>query len=459
MTAAGSRVRAGASLAGIGTLLVASLLLTVLHVSGARIPARAAIPTTPDLTAAQLASPAGANWLTNGGSVSNDRYSSLGQVRAGNAAHLRGVWMTRLRGSGDGPQYSGESQPLEDDGVIYISTGADDVFAVSVATGRILWQYRAHIDPRVSPFVCCGWDNRGVAIGDGLVFLGRLDDQVVALDQDTGRVVWHTRLANWRTGPTITAAPLFMDGRIYIGIVGAEYGVRSFLTALDARTGRTIWRFYTTPAPHAPGGNTWPRNGSYRHGGASIWSTPAYDPRTGILYFSTGNAGPDFYGGGRRGKNLFTSSIVAVHASTGRLAGWFQEVHHDIWDYDVPSPVVLFTARVRGRSVRGIAHPTKMGWLFLVGRADRHGRARSLQPLYHSVREEPVPQNAAQRSWPTQPIPRHCCAFTPHGPVPARVVRYFLRSRTPAMKLVPYRVSRRMYAPTALDTMTIYAPD
>src|SRR5919206_194860 len=156
-----------------------------------------------------------------------------------------------------GRRFSGEATPIEYGGVIYTTTGADDVFAISVDTGKILWTYHPGFDQKI-PTLCCAWNNRGVAIGQGMVYLGQLDGKLVALDQRTGAVVWQDQLGDPDRGETITMAPLYYDGRVYIGMSGGEYGVRGRLTALDAATGDEDWRFWTIPGPGQPGHDTWP---------------------------------------------------------------------------------------------------------------------------------------------------------------------------------------------------------
>ena len=168
------------------------------------------------------------DWPTVGGNLMNERYSPLDQIDTSNVSQLKGVWRTHLDGSGVAAKYSAESQPVVYKGVIYVTTGEDDAFAVSVATGKILWTYTSGISQKITT-VCCGWLNRGVAIGDGRVYLGQLDGKVVALDQQTGKVLWTKQLVKWQLGQTITAAPIYVDGKIYIGVVGAEYGTRSFI--------------------------------------------------------------------------------------------------------------------------------------------------------------------------------------------------------------------------------------
>ena len=302
------------------------------------VPAQTAIVPAPAFSAAELAALPTTGWFTNGGSLSNQRFSPLRQVTAENVADLQAVWRTRLGGSGMGAQYSGEAQPLVHKGTLFVVTGADDVFAIDVATGEILWRYEAHLDPGIS-VICCGWTSRGVALGDGQVYVGQLDGKMVALDQQTGAVRWSVQAERWQEGLSITSAPLYYEGLVVTGLAGAEYGVRGRVKAYDADDGSLVWTFYTVPGPGETGHETWPQdNDVWQHGGASVWQTPAVDPDLGLLYFSTGNPGPDFNGGVRAGDNLFATSIVALDAGTGEYRWHFQQVHHDIWDYDAPSP-------------------------------------------------------------------------------------------------------------------------
>jgi quinohemoprotein ethanol dehydrogenase len=401
------------------------------------------IRAAPSFSADDLSALPTEDWPTVGGSLRNERYSPLTQIDTSNVDQLKGVWRTHLDGSGVAAKYSAESQPVVYKGVIYITTGEDDVFAVSVATGKVLWKRTSGISQKIST-VCCGWLNRGVAIGDGRVYLGQLDGKVVALDQQTGDELWSRQLVKWQLGQTITAAPIFVDGKIYIGVVGAEYGTRSFLEAMDAATGKQAWRWYTTPAPNEPGGESWPSGSKeYLRGGATIWQAPAVDPKLGLVYFSTGNAGSDWFGGDRPGKNLYAASIVALDLSTGKLKWYFQQVHHDIWDFDSASPVVLFDAGGH----EGIAQASKTGWLYMLDRATG-------KPLY-GITEQPVPQNAAQKSWPTQPIPANG-EFAPHGSVPAKDVARVKKEATGPLAKVPVVVAQKSFTPPPPGKLLIY---
>ena len=183
-----------------------------------------------------LQSPVASDWVTNGGNLTNQRYSTLKQIDTANVDQLKGAWMTRLKRSGFGVRYSAEATPLVKDGIMYMVTGNDDVFALNAKTGEILWERWSGIDQQIST-VCCGWDNRGLATGEGLLFLGQLDANVVALDIKTGKEVWRAPIEDWHNGYGITSAPLYYDGIVYSGITGGEFGVRGRLTALDAATG------------------------------------------------------------------------------------------------------------------------------------------------------------------------------------------------------------------------------
>ena len=373
--------------------------------------AKALIHPAPKFSTGDLAATASDDWLTNGGSLWNQRYSSLDEINASNVSQLKGVWLRHLRKSCDAAKYSGESQPLEYQGVIYVPTGQDDVFAVNADNGEILWEYQAHLDQTIS-VVCCGWESRGVAIGDGRIYIGQLDGKLVALDQQTGQVAWSTPVARWQDGYSITAAPLYVNGMVITGVSGGEFGTRGSLTAYDATTGKQLWRFYTIPGPGETGHGTWPQTGNaWKAGGAPIWQTPSVDPKLGLLYFTTGNAGPDNNGSQRAGKNLFTASMVALDLMTGKLKWWYQMVHHDIWDYDAPSPTVLFDASVNGKGVHGIGEASKTGWLYLLDR-------ETGKPLFPTP-ETAVPQNAQQKTWPTQPIPPYA-PVVPHAPSQAQ---------------------------------------
>jgi alcohol dehydrogenase (cytochrome c) len=256
------------------------------------------------------------NWITYGGALNNERYSTLTQINTGNVGQLKGAWMTRLN-SGRGTKYRFEPDPLVIDGVMYVPTGNDDIFALDARSGKRLWEYFSDI-PQVNDALCCGWDNRGVAAGEGKIFSGQLDGSFVALDQATGAVAWRVQLEDYRDGYSITGATRYFDGLVFTGMSGGERGIRGRVYALDAKTGAEVWRFYTVPGPGEIGSDSWPMNDPdpikatiYQRGGATVWQGPAIDPELGMLYFSTGNATP-WEGSLRPGDSLFSASVVAL---------------------------------------------------------------------------------------------------------------------------------------------------
>jgi len=351
-----------------------------------------------ELAAAKLAAHPTTSWPTNGGNLYNQRYSPLEAIDRSNVRQLKGVWRARLGGSGTAPQYSGFAQPLVYDGIAYVSTGANDVFAVSLDGGEVLWQYEAKLDPNITS-VCCGWNNKGVALSEDKVFIGQLDGKLLALDRGTGKVAWSIQAERWQENFSITAAPLYVNGMVIIGFAGGDRGTRSRLKAYDAKDGRPIWTFYTIPGPGEPGHETWPQdNDSWKYGGAAIWQTPAVDLDLGLLYFSTGNAAPDYNGAFRAGDNLYAASMLAIELATGKYRWHFQQVHHDIWDYDAVNPVVLMDVNLAGRTRKAIAEVGKTGWAYILDR-------ETGKPLI-GIDEKPVPQEPRQKTAATQPFPR-----------------------------------------------------
>ena len=332
------------------------------------------------------------------GHCSNQNYSPLKQFDRENVAGLKAAWQTHLDGSGLASKYSGEAQPLFEGGVLYMVTGADDVFAVDVKTGGILWKHQANLPPNIST-VCCAWSSRGLALGEGKIYVAQLDGRIAALDQKSGALVWSIQAERWQDGFTITAAPLYYDGMVIAGFSGAEYATRGRIKAYDAKDGHALWTFYTVPGPNEIGHDTWPKdNDAWKYGGASVWQTPAVDPELGLLYFTTGNPGPDFNGNVRRGDNLFANSMVAIEARTGKYRWHFQQVHHDLWDYDAPNPVILFDVKIGGTLRKAAAEAGKTGWVYILDRTNG-------KPLL-GIDEKPVSQEPRQFTSPPRKVTR-----------------------------------------------------
>jgi len=378
-------------------ILRLALAATLLAAVGPVVAADGGTPDAPAFTPAQLAALPANGWLTNGGNLSNQRYSPLTLLDRSNVAQLKANWRASLNGSGLSPRAGNQAQPIVFGNSIYVMTGEGDTFSVDIDSGKVNWEYKPNVDSKLAR-PCCGWPGRGVALGDGKVFVGLLDSRLVALDQHTGAVMWSIQAEDPKAGYSIADAPLYYDGLVITGFAGSDLGTRGRLKAYDARTGDLRWTFYTVPGPGEFGHDTWPlSNEVWKHGGAAIWQTPAVDPDLGLIYFSTANPGPVLNGALRKGDNLFSVSIVALEVKTGKYRWHFQEVHHDMWDYDAPNPVILFDAPYNGKLRKGIAEAGKTGWVYILDRITG-------KPLL-GMKETPVMQLPQQFTSPTQPFP------------------------------------------------------
>jgi hypothetical protein len=283
------------------------------------------------------------------------------------------------------------AQPLVYDGVIYIVTGQMMCSPSPWKPAGDL-EYRSAEGRRRVRLLPVGQPGRWTGRWQGI---RRPLDACCGADQRTGKVMWQTKTGEPKLGYSLTAAPLYYNGRVIIGTAGGDLGIRGWIRSFDAKTGKEVWRFDTIPGPGEFGHDSWPANSDvWQWGGAPVWSTPAIDPELGLLYFSTGNPGPSLGGAVRPGNDLFTDSIVAVDVSTGKYRWHFQEVHHDIWDYDAPNPIILFEAEYGGKLRKGLAQAGKTGWVYILDRTTG-------KPLI-GINETPVAQEPAATS-PTQP--------------------------------------------------------
>jgi glucose dehydrogenase len=378
----------------IAAVVAAGWMLAGL-VSAAEQGGAEAIRRAPAFSAQQLLAAPTGSWITNGGTLYNQRYSPLALINRDNIRDLRALWRSAM-GSGTTPGHAGQAQILAYEGALYVVNGANDVFALDVETGVIRWSFKGNPDLRAGSPI--GRTSRGVALGDGKVFVGLADGRLTALDQRNGQQLWQVQTERWQDGYAITAAPLYYDGMVIIGFNGGEMGTRGRIKAFEAKTGALIWTFYTVPGPGEAGHDTWPKDSdAWTRGGASIWQTPAVDPALGLIYFSTANPGPDLNGSVREGDNLFANSIVAIEAKTGKYRWHFQQVHHDIWDYDSPNPVVLFDAPYSGQMRTALVQVGKTGWAYILDRET----GKPILP----IEERPVPQEPRQKTAATQPYP------------------------------------------------------
>lgn len=351
------------------------------------------ITPSPAFTAKQLTALPRENWITNGGNIYNQRYSPLDQINRSNVGRLKALWKTHM-GSGGAPNNDGQAQILAYDGILYVVNGVNDVFAMDIETGKILWKHEGNPVPEAG----VGKSSRGVGMGGGMIFVGQTDAKLVALDQKTGKVVWSIQAEDWKDGFSITSAPLYYDGMVITGFSGGELGIRGRVKAYNAKTGKLIWTFYTVPGPGQKGHDTWPADSdAWKSGGAPVWQTPAIDPELGMIYFSTGNPAPDLYGFKRPGDNLYTDSIVALDVHTGEYKWHFQEVHHDLWDYDAPNPIILYNAKYKGKMRKALVEVGKTGFAYILDRVTG-------EPLL-GIKEKPVMQEPRQNTSKTQPYP------------------------------------------------------
>ena len=311
-----------------------------------------------------------ANWLTYYGSYDGQRYSSLDQINKETVKKLTPAWVFQagMNGLHSGAStYSFEASPLVVEGVMYVSGPDGKVWAIDAATGEELWRYKWASPYDVS--LCCGNVNRGVAVGHGKVYMYTLNAHLIALDAQTGDLVWDTVNGDVRAGESGSVAPLIVKDKVIVGSAGGEFGLRGHIDAFDAQTGERQWRCYTVPKPGEPGSETWGDENAeaWQRGGANCWVTPTYDPELELLYHGTGNPAPDFDGGVRPGDNLYTDSVVAVDVNSGQIRWHYQFTPHDLWDYDSTMENLLFDAP-DGRKL--LAHADKNGYFFVLDRTN-----------------------------------------------------------------------------------------
>ena len=297
------------------------------------------------------------DWPVFGRDRDNTRFATQDEVDTDNVDELGEAWSTGL-----GPdQYLMESFPLVIGENVYVTTSTDEVMQINGKTGHINWTYTPEVDFSQSTGVG-GYGitvNRGVAAEDGKLFVLTFDNKLQAISEKTGERLWSSQVEDPATGAYESMAPTAYDGKVYVGVSGSEDGVRGKLSAYDAKTGKELWTFYTVPKQ----GEKWVPKGG---GGGTIYMPPTVDAATGTVYVGTGNPAPVLVGEKRPGKNLYTDSIVALDADTGKLKWYHQEQAHDLWDYDAESPVVLFDVEVNGEKKRGLAEAGKNGLLFLL---------------------------------------------------------------------------------------------
>ena len=330
------------------------------------------------------------NWLTYNGTYDSQRYSRLTQITPGNVANLEIKWMLQNQVIG-----AWQSNPLVVDGVMYVTQRPNDVMAVDPKTGRMYWLYR--YTPAQNARVCCGSNNRGVAMLGDTLFLGTLDAHLVAIDAKSGKALWNVAVADVNLAYSITLAPLIVKDKVIVGVGGGEFGIRGFIAAFDPKTGKEAWRFKAIPEPGQPGHETW-KGDAWKWGGGSIWVTGSYDPVLNLTYWGIGNPGPDWNPDQRPGDNLYTDSVVALDTDTGALKWHFQFTPNDGYDYDSVQVPVLADIDWQGQPRKLMLWANRNGYLLRArphdGKVPRGNALRESELVQRTRCERPADSDA-----------------------------------------------------------------
>jgi PQQ-dependent dehydrogenase (methanol/ethanol family) len=324
---------------------------------------------------AAITDPKPGEWPSYHGHLSGNRYSPLDEVNAENVAHLAAKWMFPI-----GNSKRLEVTPVVADGVMYV-TAANEVYALDARSGRQIWHYGRTLTKGVIGDAESGI-NRGVAVLGGRVFMATDNAHLIALDRTTGHLLWDTEMADFRKGYGATSAPLVVNDLVISGTSGGDEGARGFVAAFSAETGQRVWQFWTMPAPGEPGSETWVGR-AIEHGCVTGWLTGTYDPETGLVYWPTGNPCPDYNGDERKGDNLYSSSVVALDAKTGKLRWYFQFTPHDLHDWDAAETPMLIDAEFQGRPRKLLAQANRNGFFYVLDRVT--GEFLLGQPFIHRL--------------------------------------------------------------------------
>ena len=311
------------------------------------------------VTADRLKHPEDGDWLMYRRTYDSWGYSPLSQITTENVGRLKPVW-TVVTGQLEGHQ----APPIVNNGVMFVSTPGSQLLAIDAKKGDLLWRFKR---PIPEDMTLLHPTNRGVGLLGDKVYFAAADAVLIALDAKTGNEVWKATVEDYNKGYYMTLAPLVADGKVMVGVSGGEFGVRGFVAAFDAETGKPVWKIYTVPAPGEPGSETWPSGDQWKTGGGPVWITGSYDPATNLTYWGTGNGGP-WMGDQRPGDNLYTSSTIALDVSTGKIKGYFQYHPNDSWDWDEVNPPVVVDYQHNGRTVKGLVYAARDGYLWMLER-------------------------------------------------------------------------------------------
>ena len=310
------------------------------------------------VTEERLLNPEPQNWLMYRGTFNGWGYSPLQQINAQNVKRLVPVWSFST-----GATEGHESPPIINEGVMFVTTPGNQVLALDARKGDLLWRYRKELPEDIGQ---SHPTNRGVGLYGDKVYVGTVDAHLVALDARSGRPVWEVPVEDYRKGYYLTMAPLVVKGKVMVGVSGGEYGVRGFVQAFDAQTGEPVWKTHTIPAPGEPGSDTWPGE-TWRTGGAPVWVTGSYDPELNLTFWGTGNPAP-WTGDARPGDNLYSNSVIALDADTGELRAYHQYHWNGSWDWDEVSAPLLMDLKRDGRTIKGLVHAGRNGYLWVLER-------------------------------------------------------------------------------------------
>lgn len=302
------------------------------------------------------------NWLTYNGGYMSQRYSQLDQVTPDNVDNLKLQWTLQNQVFG-----AWQSNPIIVDGIMYVTERPNSVMAVDAVNGRVFWKYRH--TPADNSRVCCGANNRGVAVLGDMVYMGTLDARLVALDRVNGEPLWDVEVGDVNQAYSVTMAPLVVKDKVIVGVGGGEFGIRGYVAAYDAITGEEAWKTYTIPGPGEPNHDSW-EGDDWEHGGAPVWITGSFDPDLNLTYWGVGNPGPDWNAGQRPGDNLYSDSVIALDADTGELKWYFQFTPNDAYDYDSVQVPVLADINFRGTPKKVMMWANRNGYFYVLDRTN-----------------------------------------------------------------------------------------
>ena len=316
-------------------------------------------PAYRSVTKERLTSPEPGNWLTYRRTYDGWGYSPLDQIDTSNVGALQPAW-TFSTSVNEGHQ----APPIVNDGVMFLTTPGAQVLALDARRGDLLWRYRRELPEDLQQMHPT---NRGVALWGDRVYAATVDAVLLAFDAKTGEIAWETAVEDYGRGYYMTLAPLAVDGKIMVGVSGGEWGIRGFVAAYDAQTGKELWKTFTIPGPGEKGNDSWPGD-TWRTGGVPVWVTGTYDPELGLTYWGTGNGGP-WMGDARPGDNLYATSVIALDPDDGRLVAHHQYHWNDSWDWDEVDPPILMDVERDGRTVKALVHPGRNAYLWVLERS------------------------------------------------------------------------------------------